>query len=68
MSVFVISNIPRSVWASHKNLLPGATSNTVEDAVKTRDESEVAHEMCKKPHLKTTFFFPLTQEIHLLHI
>lgn len=58
MSVFVISNIPRSVWASHKNLMPGATSRTVEDALKTRNESEVGHEMCQKPQLKQLFYFP----------
>lgn len=58
MSVFVISNIPRSVWASHKNLLPGATSSTLEDALKTCDESEVAHEMCQKPQLEQHLNFP----------
>lgn len=68
MSVFVISNIPWSVWASHKNPLPGATSSTVEDAIKTRNESEVAHEMCQKPQFKPHFYLPVTQEMHLLHI
>ena len=58
MNVFVISSIPRSVWASHKNPLPGATSSMVEDALKSRSESKVAHEMCQKLQLKQHLYLP----------
>lgn len=67
MSVFVISNIPRSVWASRKDMLPRAVWTAAENALKER--SLKWRTKCVESHSSDSLSPPPpAQEMHLLHI